>query len=110
MRLLIDNQLPAALARYLQSRGWDAIHVSDVGLECSADSVIWRYATDHNLVIVTKDQDFQMIAQRQTQIPPQVLWVRLGNCRRPALFDAFAHQESHLRQVLRSGAFVVELR
>ena len=32
MRFLVDNQLPAALARWLTAQGHDAIHVLDVAL------------------------------------------------------------------------------
>ena len=31
MKFLIDNQLPAALARWLTAKGHDAVHVLDIG-------------------------------------------------------------------------------
>ena len=33
MTLLVDNQLPLALARYLAANAWECIHVQDVALE-----------------------------------------------------------------------------
>ena len=31
MTLLVDNQLPLALARFLATNGWECTHVQDVG-------------------------------------------------------------------------------
>ena len=75
-QLLVDNQLPVALARVLDANGWESIHVQDVGLEAADDRAIWQYALARNLVIVTKDEDFQALANRQGGIPPQVVWVQ----------------------------------
>jgi predicted nuclease of predicted toxin-antitoxin system len=107
--LLIDAQLPIALARYLFSLGWPSVHVADLGLSAARDRAIWNYARDNRLVIVTKDHDFVLFSQQQGISPPQVLWVRLGNCRRQALFDAFGREWRRLRRELSSGALVVEL-
>ena len=97
MTLLVDNQLPLALARYLAANGWECTHVQDVGLEAAEDRAIWQYAKERGLTIITKDEDFQALANRQRSIPPQVVWVRLGNCRKAALLDAF--REYYLRCV-----------
>ena len=82
MTLLVDNQLPVALARFIAAKGWDCVHVQDVDLDRADDRVIWQYAKERGMTIVTKDEDFQAFANRQRSIPPQVVWVRLGNCRK----------------------------
>lgn len=110
MILLVDNQLPTALARYLSDNGWECIHVVDVGLENSDDRAIWQYAKERNMVIVTKDEDFQILANRQGSIPPQVVWVRIGNCRKVALLEAFNRIISALRPMLDEGQAVIEVR
>jgi predicted nuclease of predicted toxin-antitoxin system len=58
VKFLIDNQLPATLAKYLCTKGHDAHHVLDVGLASAEDGEICQYAAEHTLVIVTKDEDF----------------------------------------------------
>ena len=110
MSLLVDNQLPLALARYLVANGWECIHVQDVGLEAADDRTIWQYAKERNLTIVSKDEDFQALANRQRSIPPQVVWVRLGNCRKAALLEAFSKILPALRDMLAAGDAVVEIR
>ena len=110
MTLLVDNQLPLALARFLVTNDWVCIHVQDVGLETADDQTIWQYAKERGLTIVTKDEDFQALATRQGSVPPQVVWVRLGNCRKVVLLEAFSRILPALRDMLAAGDAVVEIR
>ena len=110
MTLLVDNQLPVALARFLATNGWECTHVQDVGLERADDRTIWQYAKERGLTIITKDEDFQALANRQAGIPPQVVWVRLGNCRKVVLLEAFSKLLPALRNSLAAGDAVVEIR
>lgn len=110
MTLLVDNQLPLALARYLAANGWDCVHVQDIGLDAVEDRIIWQYAKERGLAIITKDEDFQLFANAQRSIPPQVVWVRLGNCRKVVLLEAFAKILPALRDMLAAGDAVIEIR
>lgn len=110
MRLLVDNQLPAALARFLAAQGFACRHVSDIGMDASDDSEIWRLAKCERLVIVTKDQDFALMADREGATAPQVVWVRTGNCRKSVLLAAFGALLPSLRQLLEEGKTVIEVR
>jgi len=74
MKLLVDNQLPAALARFLADHGFACRHVSDIGMDASDDCEIWRLAKSERFVIVTKDQDFALMADREGATAPQVVW------------------------------------
>lgn len=51
----------------------------DVGLKAADDPVVWEYAKNNDLMIVSKDSDLH---QRSFVFgyPPKVVWVRLGNC------------------------------
>ncbi|MFM9886792.1 MAG: DUF5615 family PIN-like protein [Burkholderiales bacterium] len=42
MTLLVDNQLPFALAHYLAANGWECSHVRAVGLESADDLTTWE--------------------------------------------------------------------
>jgi predicted nuclease of predicted toxin-antitoxin system len=110
MKLLVDNQLPLTLARYLAANGWECAHVQDIGLGAAGDNIIWQYATERGMAIISKDEDFQALATKQGSIPPQVVWVRLGNCRKAALLDAFSRILPALRDMLAAGESVVEIR
>lgn len=109
MKLLVDSQLPPALARHIDECGTACIHVRDVGLARALDQTIWDYARSHNLVIVSKDRDFRDIAILKGS-PPQVIWVRLGNCRRIDLIAAFDRSWKAVQETLARGIPVAELR
>ena len=110
MKLLVDNQLPVALARFIAATGWDCIHVQDVDLDCVDDRVIWQYAQQRGMAIVTKDEDFQALANQQRSIPPQVVWVRLGNCRKAVLLEMFSKLLPQLKGLLDERVAVIEVR
>lgn len=110
MKLLVDNQLPIALARFLGEAGFDARHVVDLNLDAAQDLEIWNLAKANGYAIVTKDDDYRILADQQRSIPPQVVWVRLGNCRKDALLRAFQSLLPELRAALAAGEALIEIR
>ena len=109
MKFLIDNQLPTALAKYLCTKGHDAQHVLSVGLASANDEEICQYATEHTLVIVTKDEDFSRRAIRPGAVI-QVVWVRIGNCRKAVLLTAFESLLPSVVAALEAGDRLIEIR
>lgn len=109
MRFLIDNQLPVALARWLSSRGWECLHVLDAGLAAASDSEIWRHAIEGAFVVVSKDEDFFHVAARPGSTV-QLVWIRLGNCRKAELLDAMERTWPRVSACLEAGERVVEVR
>lgn len=109
MRFLVDAQLPPALATLLAQHGHVAEHVTDIGPGDSPDRALWKYALDHDAVIVTKDEDFtNMFAMRGPT--PAVVWVRVGNTRRAALLAWFEPLIDQIVTLIESGQNLVELR
>ncbi len=53
MKLLIDNQLPEALAEFFNENGFAARHVRHFGLGAAPDEQIWQFAKAGNYGIVT---------------------------------------------------------
>jgi predicted nuclease of predicted toxin-antitoxin system len=109
VKFLIDNQLPESLANYLSSKGHNSLHVLNVGLGSANDGAICKYAAEHVMVIVTKDQDFSRQAI-QAHGPIQVVWVRLGNCRKSVLLAAFESLLPTIMAALEAGDRLVEIR
>jgi len=109
VKLLVGNQLPAALARHLTSLGRECEHVEAVQLDTASDAEIWQYASPRGSVVVSKDEDFLYLASR-AESAARLLWVRLGNCRTSALLKAFDRLWPRIEQALVRGERVVEIR
>ncbi len=63
MKLLIDENLSPTLVQRLASAGVPAVHVAHCGLSGATDLVVWRYAYEHDLVVVTSNAgDFIRLA------------------------------------------------
>jgi predicted nuclease of predicted toxin-antitoxin system len=79
MKLLLDQNLSFKLVKRLDDLYPGSIHVRQVGLMDAEDAAVWDYAKQNAYIIVSKDSDFH---QRSFVLgaPPQVIWVRLGNC------------------------------
>ena len=107
-RFIVDAQLPPALARQLSSKGEGAIHVLDKNMMESSDSLIWELALRENLVIITKDEDFQMRASISTEFPT-IIWVRIGNSSKKSLLHFFDKKWERIKQELANGSKLIEL-
>jgi predicted nuclease of predicted toxin-antitoxin system len=109
VNFLVDNQLPAALSRFLTAHGHPSQHVLDVALDEANDSPVWDYAKTHGLIVISKDEDFFHLAQRANETG-KLLWVRLGNCRNEILLAGFQTELPNIEQAFAEGQRIVELR
>jgi predicted nuclease of predicted toxin-antitoxin system len=109
MKALIDNQLPIALAVHLRQCGHDCQHVLEVGLDEADDLTIWSHAQREGRVLVSRDEDFVFLANRPGDAG-RLIWVRLGNCRNPALLAAFDRLLDQIAEALAADQRIIELR
>jgi predicted nuclease of predicted toxin-antitoxin system len=79
LKLLLDQNLSHRLVDSLNDLFPESIHVKDVNLERSTDSVVWDYAKENNYIIVSKDSDFHQRSFFHGP-PPKVIWINKGNC------------------------------
>jgi predicted nuclease of predicted toxin-antitoxin system len=67
----------------LATQGLDCQHVIDLGFVEAKDSQIWQFATAQKMAIISKDEDFFLMANRpESQV--QLVWVRLGQLPQPS--------------------------
>lgn len=79
MKLLFDQNLSRRLSRDIDAAFPDSQHVADVNLMMEDDEIVWRFAADHDFVIISKDSDFFHRALLRGH-PPKVIHLRVGNC------------------------------
>jgi predicted nuclease of predicted toxin-antitoxin system len=105
---LVDNQLPATLALWLESKGCAAKHVLALQLAQSHDELIWEYAARHGYIIISKDEDFaDLTIVRSEKVP--VVWLRMGNCRTPTLLSTLERAWPDIVRQLDAGVRLIEV-
>lgn len=110
MKLLLDENLPPALATALGSVYPGSAHVHQCGLGSAGDAVIWAFAREQRFVIATKDADYEELSMMEGA-PPKVIWLRTGNCTTEALTDLFRLREREIAQFLMSDTdAILEIR
>jgi predicted nuclease of predicted toxin-antitoxin system len=109
MKFVVDQQLPPALARFLESQGHFAFHVRELGLKAVDDATIWRRAMAEGLVVVSKDEDFFNMASAP-DAAVRLVWVRVGNCRTNYLLERFRVRLPRIIGSFEAGSNIVELR
>jgi predicted nuclease of predicted toxin-antitoxin system len=109
VKFLVDNQLPAALARFLASRGVACQHVLDLNMGDVSDAEIWKYAGQNECTLITKDEDFVYLANSRLT-KARLVWIRLGNCRKKVLLAAVERQWLKIEAGLKAGDRIIELR
>jgi len=109
VKFLVDHQLPPALAKFLREQGHDAIHVRELGMTRADDAIIWQRAVTDDRTVVSKDEDFYYMAIA-TGSQGRLVWVRIGNCRRQTLIEAFSLNLDQIISALKAGSRVVEVR
>lgn len=79
MKLLFDQNLSHKLVQDLASLYPDSEHLVRLGLASADDDIVWAYARNNGLIIVSKDSDFYHRSMLLGH-PPKVVWLKLGNC------------------------------
>jgi predicted nuclease of predicted toxin-antitoxin system len=89
VKFLVDAQLPARLAGFLQQAGHDAVHTSALPTgNRTTDTQITRIADGQSRVVVTKDRDFRD-GHLLSGSPRRLLVVATGNITNTELLALF---------------------
>ena len=110
MKLIVDAQLPPALAAALREAGCDAVAVRDIGLLDAVDAAIWKHAVEHQAAILTKDEDFAERCLAVGRAAPVVVWLRLGNASTARLLSWFIPLLPRVLERIQAGDQLIEVR
>jgi predicted nuclease of predicted toxin-antitoxin system len=108
VKFLVDNQLLSALAQFLRDRGFDAIHVLEIGRAQARDVDIWSLAIESGRIVISKDRDFVDLAESLST--GRLFLVKLGNCRTEALLKRFEQALPEIREAFAASQRIVEIR
>jgi predicted nuclease of predicted toxin-antitoxin system len=106
----LDAQLSPQLARWIaETFGGECVHIRDLGLRNADDTEIFQKARGAGSVVMTKDEDFVRLVERNTP-PPQVIWVTAGNMSNARLKSLLLKTLPDAMSLIASGETVVEIQ
>jgi len=105
-RLLLDMGIAQSTGQYLQSKGYDVVHLSEQGLERLPDDRIVAKAQDEDRAIVTHDLDFGRIVALSGHSVPSIVTLRLSNMTPARVNIALYGALEDAAQSLEDGALV----
>ena len=101
MIIWLDAQLSPRLLPWIEEVfAIQCVHVRDLGLRDAEDSEIFQKARGAESVVMTKDEDFVRLVERNGS-PPQVIWITCGNM-------SNTHFKSLLLKTLRDAISLIE--
>ena len=87
MKLLLDANISWKLVKILKHPFGECVHVDSIGLKVPAEDVdIWNYALENEYIIITKDNDFIDLLEKNG-FPPKVVLLRTENSSTQALAE-----------------------
>ncbi len=105
--ILIDMNLGRSWQAYLQERGFDAVHWSEIGHANDPDDVILEYAAEHDRVLLTVDLDFGDILAATGRKKPSVVQLRTQSTLVSSIGPQIGQALSDHAAALEAGALVV---
>lgn len=108
--LLLDANISWRSIDILKKHFDNCFHVDSIGLQVPAkDSQIWEYAKQHQMIIVTNDEDFLHLAAIKG-FPPKVILMRTGNQSRKQIEQLLMKMKHQITQFSESNEYgVLEL-
>ncbi len=79
MSFLVDMPVSPDVARWLNEKGYDAVHASQISLSKAKDKEIIEVAKKQNRIIITVDLDFPQILALSGARSPGIILFRGGN-------------------------------
>jgi predicted nuclease of predicted toxin-antitoxin system len=106
MKLLLDQDVYAVTARFLNDLGHDVVPVARIGLSQAEDKEILRAAQEQSRILVTRDRDFGNLVFVQA-LGAGVLYLRILPSTQNAIHDELERVLSTYTEGELAEAFVV---
>jgi predicted nuclease of predicted toxin-antitoxin system len=74
--LLADENFPQASYKFLKEKGYDILHITDVGLASIPDQEVIEFSIEEDRVIITFDSDFGELIFKLDYKPKGVIYFR----------------------------------
>lgn len=98
MKLLFDQNLLPQLANKLADLYPGSAHVDALAMGAAKDVAVWEFDKQHGFTIVSKDEDFHLLAVVRG-FPPKVIWLLLGNCTTQEVESAIRSEQAAIESL-----------
>ncbi|MCF8247309.1 MAG: DUF5615 family PIN-like protein [Saprospiraceae bacterium] len=106
MKFLIDENMPLSFAEVMRELGHDAVHVFEIDLDETDDSIILEHAKQNQQIIITFDLDFsRLVAVGKLQLP-SVITFRTDTMTTAIFKNTMLQHLENLQEALTAGAMV----
>jgi predicted nuclease of predicted toxin-antitoxin system len=106
IRLLLDQGVPRDAAQQLCAKGFDTVHVGDLGMSAASDTEILDAARLRGEVVVTLDADFHAILAVSGAQMPSVIRVRMQGLNAAAFVRVLGMVLFHYQSDLCRGCMI----
>ena len=108
--LWIDAHISPAIALWINQTFSDinAKSVRSLGLRDAKDIEIFMLAKDSNVILVSKDADFQQLLQKLGP-PPKLIWLTCGNTSNEKLRTILSFSLPQAIELLNKGENLIEI-
>ncbi len=107
MKFLVDMPVSPQLAKWLNEKGHNAVHISDIGLYKTKDKNILEEARKQGRIIITADLDFpQLLAMSRTKDPGIILF-KGGNYNEQEMLELLNRVLDNIKEEKISDSIVV---
>ena len=104
---LADMGVSQSVVAWLRDRGYDIVHLSDLGLQRLSDQEVFAKAVAEQRAILTFDLDFGEILAFSGEAVVSVVVFRLNDPRSSRVIERLDHVLRDVTTVLMAGAIVV---
>ena len=106
MKILLDMNLPPAWVDFLENKGIDAIHWSNVDSHGASDKEIMTWAKEQGYVVFTHDLDFGALLAASKDAGPSVIQVRTQNVMPSVIGSIVVNAINKFMAEIQSGSLI----
>lgn len=94
-RFYFDEMMPRPAANELIKRDYEVVMAIDVGMTAQKDAEHLRYATEHNLIVVTEDRPFAGLTVKRNDHSGLICWMGKQGAIGPLVLALVEFAENH---------------